>query len=51
MFYWEVVQAVFIFGVETWVFLAAISRKLEEMQVGFIRQVTGQTAKRQRDRT
>ena len=49
MFYQEVVQAVFIFGAETWIFPAAISRKLEGVHMGFLRQVTGQKDNRQRD--
>ena len=49
MFYWVVVQAVLLFGAETWVLLAAMSRKLEGVHVGFLIQVTIQTAKRQRD--
>ena len=40
MFYWVVVQAVLLFGAETWVLLAAMSRKLEGVHVGFLIQVT-----------
>ena len=42
MFYWAVVQAVMIFGTETWV--------LSEAMVLLI-QITGQKSKHQRDRT
>ena len=48
MFYQTVVQAVLLFGVETWFLLAAIYRKLEGVHVGFLRQMTGQKAKQQR---
>ena len=41
MFYWAVVQAVLILGAETWVLLAAVSRKLEGVHVGFLRQRDG----------
>ena len=50
MFYWEVVQAVLLFGEETSVLLVAISRKLEGVHVGFLRQVMGHMYKRHRDR-
>ena len=46
MFYRAVVQAVLLFGAETWVLLAEISRNMEEVHVGLIRQVMGQKAKR-----
>ena len=51
MFYRAVLQAVLIFGEETWVLLTEISRKLEGMHVGFLRQVMGQKSKRQREGT
>ena len=51
MFYQAVLQAVLIFGAETWVLLTEMSRKLEGLHVGFLRQVTGQKAKRQREGT
>ena len=41
-FYHSVVQAVLLFGAETWVLTAAISYKLEGAHVGFLRHVTGQ---------
>ena len=49
--YQAVVQAVLIFGAETWVLSEAIYRNLDGVQVGFLRQITGHKAKRQRDRT
>ena len=51
MFYWEVVQGVLIFGAENLVLLEEISKKLEGVHVGLLRQVTGKTARRQRDGT
>ena len=51
MFYRAVLQVVLIFGAETWVLLMDMSRKLEGLHVGFLRQVTGQMAKRQREGT
>ena len=51
MFYRAVVQVVLIFGVETWVMLETISRKLERANVLFLRQVTGQKDKRQKNGT
>ena len=43
------VQAVLLFGAETWVLLASISKKLEDNHVGFLKQVTEKKAKRQRE--
>ena len=51
MFYLAVLQAVLLFGAETWVLLTEMSRKLEGLHVGFLRQVTGQKAKWQREGT
>ena len=51
MFYCAVVQAVLLFGAETWVLLAEMSRNLEGVHVILLRQLTGQKAARQRDRT
>ena len=36
-----VVQAVLLFGLETWVLMAEMLQKLEGLHVGFLRQVTG----------
>ena len=44
-------QAVLLLGAETWVLLEAMSCKLEEVHMGFLRQVTGQKGNRQIDRT
>ena len=49
--YQAVVQAVLIFGADTWVLSAAMLRNLEGVHVGFLIQMTGQKAKRQRDGT
>ena len=51
MFYWAVVQVVLLFGAETWVLLATISRKLEGVHVGILRNITGQREKKQRGGT
>ena len=51
MFYQAVLQAVLIFGAETWVLLVEMSRNLEGVHVGFLRQVTGQKSKWQREGT
>ena len=45
MFYWAVVQAVLIFGDETWFLLEAMSKNLEGVHVGFLKQMTGKTTK------
>ena len=51
MFYRALVQTVLLFGAETWVLSEAVSRKLEGVHVGFLRQITGQRAVRQEDGT
>ena len=51
IFYPEVVQEVILFGVETRVFFVAMSRKLEGVHVGLLRQMMGVKAKRQRGGT
>ena len=43
-FYWVVVQGVLLFGGKTWVLLAAMIKKIEGVQMGFLRQVTGMKA-------
>ena len=43
-FYRVVVQAVLLFGSETWVLTAAMLEKLEGFHVSFLRQVTGMKA-------
>ena len=51
IFYREVVQTVLLFGDDTWVLSAEISKKLERVHTGFLIQVMGKTDKRQRDGT
>ena len=50
MFYRAVVQKFLIFGVENWVLSEAMSRNLEGVHVGFLRQITGQRVVLQEDR-
>ena len=45
------VQAVLIFGADTWVFSKVMARKMEVFHVGFLRQITGKKGKRKRYRT
>ena len=47
-FYRTVVQAVFIFGEETWVLLAAMLKKLEGVHLVFLRPVIGKKKRRPR---
>ena len=48
-FYRAVVQAVILFGSETWVLSAPMIQRLEEAHVGFLWQVVRKKAKRLRD--
>ena len=48
-FYCVVIQAVLLFGAETWVMLAPMAQSLEGVHVGFLRQVKNLKAKRLRD--
>ena len=41
MFYMEVVQAVLLFGLDPWVMLAAMQRKVEANNTGLLRHITG----------
>ena len=41
IFYWEVVQAVLLFGAETWVLSELMSRKLDGLHVDLLRYMTG----------
>ena len=41
MFYREVVQAVILFGLESWVLSAAMEKMVEGEHTGFLRQITG----------
>ena len=47
--YHTVLQAVLLFGVETWVLLAPMTYRLEGVHVGFLQQVTKSKAKTLRD--
>ena len=51
MFRLVVVQTVVLFGEEPWVLSEAMSRKLEGVHVGFLRQITGKGAVRGKDGT
>ena len=51
MFYQSAVQEVLLFGAETWVFPAAMSKNMEEMHVGFFKQATRKMAKWKRGGT
>ena len=44
-------QAMLLFGEETWVLLAAMTKELEGYHMGFFRQATGKTESLQWDRT
>ena len=46
MFYRSVVQEVLLFGVENWVLLAEMYRKLAGVHVGFLIEEKGQKSKR-----
>ena len=48
-FYHAVVQAVLLFGADTWVLSAPMVQRLEVAYVGFLRKVIGKKAKRLRD--
>ena len=50
-FYRSVVQEVLLFGAETWVLLAAMSKNMEGVHVGFLWKVTVKMARRQWDGT
>ena len=50
-FYRAVVQAMLLFGAETWVLSAAMLKKLEGLHVGFLRQMTGTKARRLGEKT
>ena len=51
MFYRVVIQAVLLFGDETWVLSAAMERKVEGTHTGFLWKITGKQAQRLPDRT
>ena len=46
MFYRAVVQAILLYGSETWVILAAMDNKLEEAHTGFLIKITGKLSRR-----
>ena len=46
MLYRAVVQVVLVLGAETWVLTEPMSRKLQGVNMGLLRQVTGQKSKR-----
>ena len=50
MFYRAVAQAVIIFGLDAWVILAGMERKVEGTQTGFLRNITGKRSLRKADR-
>ena len=49
-FYRKVVQAVIIFGAKTWVLTSFMDKRLEGVHTGFLRQMTSNRARHQRDR-
>ena len=51
MFYRAVTQAVLLFGLDTWVILAAMERILEEVEMGFLTQITVNRARWKTDGT
>ena len=48
-FYSAVIQAVLLFGAYTWVFFAPMAKRLYEVRMGFLRQVTKLKAKKLKD--
>ena len=44
-FYRTVVQTVLLFGAETWVLLATMTKNTEGVHMGFLRKVTGKTSR------
>ena len=44
MFYRALVQAVLLFGYETWVISEAMEKKVEGIHMGFLRHITGKRA-------
>ena len=50
-FYRAVVQAVLLFGLETWILSAAMEKRIAGVRVGFLQQVTGKRANRRMDET
>ena len=50
MFYRAVVQAILLFGSETWFVLVAMDKKVEVAHTGLLRQITGKRARHTGDR-
>ena len=50
LFYRAVIQAVFLFGLESWVMLDAMIRAVEGTHVGFLHQIMGKRARRKSHR-
>ena len=50
-FYRLVVQAILLYGSETWVLLTAMESKMEGMHTGFLLQITGKQARHLGDGT
>ena len=50
MFYRTVAKLVLLFGLETWVLLSVIERKVEGIHTGFMMHITGKQARRKADR-
>ena len=46
IFYREVVQAILLYGSETWVLLAEMENQVEGAYTGFLRQISGKRARR-----
>ena len=46
MFYRAVTQEIFLYGLETWVPLAEMEKNVEGAHTGFLRQITGNRARR-----
>ena len=46
MFYMEVVQEIILYGLDTWVLLSAMERKVEGAHTGFLRYITGKRVRR-----
>ena len=49
MYHIVVFQAVLLFRSETWVILATMKKRLDEVHVGFLQHITGKTAQQQWD--
>ena len=46
MFYWEVAQAILLYGSEMWVLLAKMDKKVEGEHMGFLRNIVVKQARR-----